>query len=235
MRKFLFLAISALLLIACTEQQKSALLIPASVPPSKLDVEKLNKDIDLKQDITGYSLSDLRILRNAFAARQGYCFMNADLRGIFNTTTWYDSLMENRYWLEEEAMYGDEEDKQQAAQLKPISYTDEETAFINKIKAREDELLKLNYKGNDGWVVNVTNIINPFQLNDFDDDLATALANYGFAIVPKNEDQLFQIYERNDYRNFPVSSPQTYSSKPSTSTSTVYFDRWNRRNSYPCF
>ena len=203
MRKSLLLAISALFLIACNEQQKMVQLTPASVPPSKLDVEKLNKDIDLKQDINGYSLSDLRILRNAFAARQGYCFMNADLRGIFSTTTWYDSLMENRYWLEEGAMYGDEDDKKQAAQLKPISYTDEETTFINKIKAREDELIKLNYKGNDGWVVNVTNIINPFQLNDFDDGLATALANYGFAIVPQNEDQLFQIYERNDYRDFP--------------------------------
>ena len=97
MRKSLLLAISALFLIACNEQQKMVQLTPASVPPSKLDVEKLNKDIDLKQDINGYSLSDLRILRNAFAARQGYCFMNADLRGIFSTTTWYDSLMENRY------------------------------------------------------------------------------------------------------------------------------------------
>lgn len=203
MRKHLFLAIAALLLIACNEQQKTTPLIPASVPPSKLDIEKLNGDIDLKQDISGYSLSDLRILRNAFAARQGYCFMNADLRGLFNTTTWYDSLMQNRYWLEEEGMYGNDEDKQKAAQLKPISYTDEETAFINKIKAREDELLKLNYKGNDGWIVNVTNIINPFQLSEFDDDLATALANHGFAIVPKNEDQLFHIYERNDYRDFP--------------------------------
>ena len=201
MRKNLLLVISALLLIACAEQKKTDLLVPASVPPSKLEVEKLNGEIDLKQDITGYSLSDLRILRNAFAARQGYCFMNADLRGIFSTTTWYDSLMEKRFWIEEEQQYGERDGD--TPTIAPISYTDEETAFINKIKAREDELLKLNYKGNDGWVVNVTNIINPFQLNEFDEDLATALANYGFAIVPQNEDQLFQIYERNDYRNFP--------------------------------
>ena len=203
MRKSLLTAIAALLLIACNEQQKTAMLIPASVPTTKLDVEKLNGDIDLNQDITGYSLSDLRILRNAFAARQGYCFMNADLRGIFSTTTWYDTLMENRFWIEEEAQYGDEDQKQQAAKLKPISYSDEEMTFINKIKAREDELKQQNFKGNEGWVVNVTNIINPFQLNEFDDTLATALANYGFAIVPKDDDQLFHIYERNDYRNFP--------------------------------
>ena len=201
MRKNLLLVISALLLIACAEQKKTDLLVPASVPPSKLDVEKLNGEIDLKQDITGYSLSDLRILRNAFAARQGYCFMNADLRGIFSTTTWYDSLMEKRFWIEEEQQYGERDED--TPTIAPISYTDEETSFINKIKTREDELLKLNYKGNDGWVINIANIINPFQLNEFDDNLATALANYGFAIVPQNEDQLFHIYERNDYRNFP--------------------------------
>ena len=132
MRKNLLLVISALLLIACAEQKKTDLLVPASVPPSKLEVEKLNGEIDLKQDITGYSLSDLRILRNAFAARQGYCFMNADLRGIFSTTTWYDSLMEKRFWIEEEQQYGERDED--TPTIAPISYTDEETSFINKIK-----------------------------------------------------------------------------------------------------
>ncbi len=51
-------------------------------------VEKLNQKIDLNMDISQLSIPELRVLRNAFAARQGYCFMSADLRGLFSTTSW---------------------------------------------------------------------------------------------------------------------------------------------------
>lgn len=81
--------------------------------PSRLDVEKLNGKIDLNQDISGYSLSDLRILRNAFSARQGYCFMNADLRGIFSSTSWYETVLEKRFWDSEE--YTEEGEKEHQA------------------------------------------------------------------------------------------------------------------------
>ncbi len=203
MKKLLFAATVAITLIACNEQKKVTQLVPATVPPSKLEVEKLNGDIDLKQDINGYSISDLRILRNAFAARQGYCFTEADLRGIFSSTTWYDSLMEKRWWIEDEMEWAKSENKTPEHTIAPISYTDEETAFINKIKEREDELKKLNFKAEDGQLVNVANIINPFQLNSFSDELATALANHGFTIAPAKDDQLFHIYERNDYHEVP--------------------------------
>ena len=169
---------------------------------SRLDVEKLNGKIDLNQDISSYSLSDLRILRNAFSARQGYCFMNADLRGIFGSTSWYEKVLEERFWDSEEY---DENGEKNANQKKmaPISYTKEEQAFMTKLKAREDELKANNFPHADGQLVNIANIVNPFQLTTFDERLQKALSRQGFAIVPGEDDQLFHIYERNDYHNFP--------------------------------
>ncbi|MDO4933609.1 MAG: hypothetical protein Q4E71_03260 [Prevotella sp.] len=49
--------------------RKSAPFIPVG---SAIDVESLNRKIDTSMDISRLSLSDLRILRNAFAARQCY-------------------------------------------------------------------------------------------------------------------------------------------------------------------
>ena len=45
--------------------------------------------------------------------------------------------------------------------------------------------------------------MNPFQLTTFDERLQKALSRQGFAIVPGEDDQLFHVYERNDYHNFP--------------------------------
>ena len=197
MKKLFIVATAVVLFAACAEQKATI-----SVPQTKLDIEALNGTIDLNQDITGYNISDVRLLRNAFAARQGYCFMNADLRGIYSTTSWYDSLVNIRFCAEEEEI--DENGvKHEGTKIKPISYTKEEQAFMDKLKAREDELLKKNFDAGKGLAVNIENLINPFQINEMNDQLAKNLATYGFAIVTQNEDQLFHIYERNDYHNFP--------------------------------
>ena len=116
-----------------------------------IDVEKLNKPIDLNMDISPLSISELRVLRNAFAARQGYCFMSSDLRGIFGATSWYNKVMEKRFWEEE----GYDEDGNTLTQKPaPISYSKEEQAFMARLKAREEELKQQNYSGG---TISVTN------------------------------------------------------------------------------
>jgi len=152
-----------------------------------INVENLNKKINLKMDISKLSVLELRVLRNAFAARQGYLFNSSELRGIFNTTTWYDSLCWERY------------DNQSAP---PVKYTAKETEFVNKLKAREEELLSKNFVNPNG-LVNVDNLINPLQLRDCPDILRNALGKNGFAIVNTDNEQIFQVYEKNDYNLFP--------------------------------
>ena len=165
-----------------------------------IDVEKLNKPIDLNMDISPLSISELRVLRNAFAARQGYCFMSSDLRGIFGATSWYNKVMEKRFWEEE----GYDEDGNTLTQKPaPISYSKEEQAFMARLKAREEELKQQNFQTQSRDIVNIENLVNPFQLNEQNPRLMETLGRNGFAIVPAENEQLFHVYERNDYHCFP--------------------------------
>ncbi len=60
---------------------------PVIVPgKAHIDVEQLNKKLPLDSDVNSLSIAETRVLRNAVSARQGYCFMNGDLRGLFGST-----------------------------------------------------------------------------------------------------------------------------------------------------
>jgi hypothetical protein len=71
------------------------------------------------------------------------------------------------------------------------------------MQAREDELRKQNFDVPEGLRVNMQNLTNPTQLKEFDQALSQQLGEEGFAIVPARHAQLFQVYEENDYREFP--------------------------------
>ena len=189
MKKLLFIMMLVAFAGNVTAQKEShPVIIPGK---AKIDVEKLNKQLPLNIDVNSLSIAEARVLRNAVSARQGYCFMNGDLRGLFGATSWYTEKMEDRFWKEEDG------------KAKPIKYSPAEVAFMNKLKAREDALKKQNNNAPAGMMINMDNIINPYQLTDFDQRLYNAIAKNGFAIVPAEEEQLFHIYENNDYRQFP--------------------------------
>ena len=180
-----------------------------------INVESLLKNIDTQMDISRLSLGECRVLRNAFAARQGYAFMAGDLRAIFSTTTWYETLMYSRFDKEMEALdrfYQDKPEGYQMSELAqneylqkavPMKYTKAELAFMEKLNNRIDYLKQRNFAISPGKMVNIDNLINPWQLEKPDQRLMNALGTYGFAIVPNTYDQLFQIYENNDYHCFP--------------------------------
>ena len=176
-----------LLLVAMTAGAQDVTQ-PITLPgKGKINVETLLKRIDTNMDISKLSVLELRVLRNAFAARQGYLFESSDLRYVFNTTSWYDSLAWER--------------EGNAEKMGPVKYTPQETAFINKLKAREDQLLKQNLTPS--GMPNLDNVINPYQLESFPDAMRQHLAKYGFGIVEADHEQIFQVYEKNDYNMFP--------------------------------
>ncbi len=201
--KVLMLACMAGLIAACSQKQSVV-----QVPVSTIDAENLRDSIDYDMDVSGLNLSDLRILRNAPAAQRGYPFKDSYLRGIYGVTTWYDSLM---YALDEkvQGVESKENESWRDAYLRAIDeqklivYNNVEMAFMKRLKEREDELLKQNFDVEEGLRVNMSNLLNPQQLKDFDSTLCQKLAEEGFAIVPSNTGQLFHIYERNDYSDFP--------------------------------
>ena len=94
MKKILFLSFLTIVLTTNVFGQEESSEKKPFILPGKghINVEKLNRSIDFNMDISQLSVSELRVLRNAFAARQGYIFMSSDLRGIFETTTWYNEL-----------------------------------------------------------------------------------------------------------------------------------------------
>ena len=185
MRKIVFLLFAAMSLLTTTAQKPQKKVVPVG---SQLDLEPMLKHIDFDQDISNMSLSDLRILRNAPAARQGYCFSDYGLRAVWAQTSWYDSLMCER---------------ECGAGLPPLRFTKAETNFMNRIKTRERQLMRQNFAVKAGEVVNTGNIVNKFQLEDDSKPLYDRLARHGFAIVPRQNVQLFHCYENNDYHDFP--------------------------------
>ena len=208
--KSLIWAFAAALFAACASPTKQALPPEATIEPTVLDVESFIDTIDITQDISQLSLADCRILRNGFAARVGYPFRDAYLRGIFQTTTWYDSLQwvfwdDPRYIKEVEPIKDEpwRDEFYRSVRDDAIPYTKEQLAFIEKLKEREAELLKHNFDVPEGYRVNMQNLLNPRQLTEFDAELQQKLAENGFAIVPADHQQLFHVYEKNDYANMP--------------------------------
>ena len=211
MKRIASFILSGLLLAGCATKEQTA-------PVSTLDVESLRDSVDLNMDITGLSLSDLRILENVFLAQKGYPFEDSYIRSIYQSTTWYDSLMwafsENEdYYDQNSGYWGGERNEELSYReeyynsIKPeiIAYTDEQRAFVNRVRQREDELRKRNFKsGNEDDKVNVANIVNPALLKEPDQRLWDYLGHNGFAIVPAQHQQLFHVYEQNDYHEFPA-------------------------------
>jgi hypothetical protein len=177
-------------------QPDSAWIVPAENRDwDTVAYEKLVAQLpafDLKQDLSGKSAQELRILRNTLPARKGYLFMNADLRHYFYNTSWYRKLMEARW-------YGNCEFSG-VKPAPPITYTAEETAFIERAKKAEEQQLSQNYIVRNGLkYANVKNIVNAWQFGNIPAPLLAGLDRNGFAIVPNNNVQLFHLYEQNDY------------------------------------
>ena len=172
------------------QEKKTPLILPGA---GKVNIEKLKGKIDTQMDISKLNLVELRAIRNAFAARQGYPFKDATLRALYNTTTWYN-----------DALWDVSEKEETTGKKFSPRYTKEQLAFTERIRTREAELRKQNFKpANSKDVVNMKNLINPFQLKEFDPKLYSMLGQNGFAIVPAEHNQLFHVYEKNDYADFP--------------------------------
>ena len=214
---FALLAMSVLSSFSAEDVMRRSVTLPGK---GNICVEDL-QHVDLNMDISHLSLAELRVLRNAFAARQGYAFMSKDLRSLFSTTTWYDSLFYDRWEKIESAAYSDNQETEDAeetenenlderesyarlaAKYHPLKYTTEEQAFIQRIQEREKELRRQNFQAPAGQRVNMNNLINSWQLEEFPVPLREALGRNGFAIIEGDGIQLFHTYEQNNYTVFP--------------------------------
>lgn len=156
--------------------------------PTTYELNNLINVVDLKRDVSNANLYEVRLLRASLLAHNGEWLMESDMYKVFGAQEWYQEF-------EMEAM---EMDGVPIAKLNK-----EQKVFLEKLNAREAELLKNNFSAPEGYRVNIRNLANPFLLDTLDINLQKALAKNGFVIVPNTYEQFFHVYENNDYHEFP--------------------------------
>ncbi len=158
--------------------------------------EKLPETIDLDMDIDDMTMMELRLLRNYPYALKGMWFMEADLNQFFTEKSdWYYKrcldLLVPPEW-------------KPLLEYDEVKLSDKEKAFVKRVDERIKELDKQRHVERDGLVLsNPVMAVNMFQLDSCDSKLMSMLAHHNFAIVPTKNQQLFNIYEQNDYYMMP--------------------------------
>ncbi len=135
-------------------------------------------------DLSSLSLEDLRHLRALPLARKGYLFREADIRAWFQGKDWYQPV----WW-----------DARMDFRL-----TREEEDFVARVDRRIEELRTRNFVTRNA--IRVPHLANAINLSQFDSiprPLLEKLEVHGFAIVPGQDEQLFHVYEENDYQLTP--------------------------------
>lgn len=172
--------------------------------------EKLPQKVDLNQDISHLSYQSLRLLRSYVYATHGHWFLEADLNSFFsNHTDWYVSFCYDKWdggEIEPEAAaYLEALEVDYPKSYKLIKLSKEEQAFVDKIDTRMEELRTKKYvKGaDDVLLLNAQLLINMHQIFEPDPHLVEMLSQYNVAFEPTTYQQLFNVYENNEYLSIP--------------------------------
>jgi hypothetical protein len=133
-------------------------------------------------EIENKSISELWLFRNSIFAKYGRTFKTYELHAFFMKQPWYKPS----------------EDFKQS-DLSEIDLYNIDLLVAQENKLRENDFLQVGDKRS----IKFNNVYNSFQYPDFNDFEKEKLSKNGFIAVPTNRDQLFHIYENNDYLGVP--------------------------------
>jgi hypothetical protein len=137
------------------------------------------EEVITPSSLEGKDLEELYLMRNEIFARHGRPFKTSELDTYFGSQDWY----------KRDRDYGDSR----------LSQVDR--ANVDTILKKERELLKHNYITEDGRrKINFNNVINKRQFGEFTKEEIDKLSNNGFIVTPAKYEQLFFVYEQNDYK-----------------------------------
>ena len=159
---------------------------------------KWPKSVNLKQDISKFSYQDLNMLKALVYAIHGRWYTEAEInRTLCAKAEWYEELCSERAskYYEQNGWENGEFD------YTTVNLSAEEKAFVDKIDRRMAEIEQ--QKGNPNGMETTDLCINMNQLVKPSKDMLGKLNTYNFAIEKSNCDQLFNIYEKNDYEMVP--------------------------------
>lgn len=205
MKKVLLSLSMLLMLTACNNTGKSG---GDSLAEEEVDIEefnphsflmtqdKLSDKIDFDMDLSDMTYQELRLLKNYVYATKGVWFMEAEVNSFFSTKCdWYYDRCN---------AYAEQHDWEPLTDISKVKLSDEEQAFIEKIDALTAEMEKRReIKRDDLTLLNPAMTVNMFVLDDFDQQFYAKLYQNNFVIVPTDNQQLFNIYEQNDYNRIP--------------------------------
>lgn len=216
MKKLLtFLMLGTIIFAACkqqggnvSQQDLQAIYNPQSL---LLTDDELPRSIDFNMDISKLSYQELRILRYYPYAIHGVWIKEGDINGFYsNRTKWYYDFADSLYWGYEENGYEpiisfDDYEENYQKYLDQVKLSDEEKAFIAKIDARMADLAQNKLITNQQGIQlqNPAITVNMHQIKNPSEKMLTMLLQNNMAMEQTDYEQLFQIYESNDYSCIP--------------------------------
>lgn len=195
--------------ISAQAQQKKA-TSPSTSQTFKLTNKKWSKDINLNQDLTKLSYEDLYYLRALVYAKHGKWFTEGEVYQLLDKKAdWYMDVMNKKlekYYETANYDYSDDDfDYTEAPEYKellgPSPLSQAEQAFVDKIDSRMNSLAATTMQGrtmeSTKLCVNMNQLVKPSA------QILEMLDKYNFAFEQTSCEQLFNIYEQNDYTMMP--------------------------------
>jgi Protein of unknown function (DUF3160). len=160
---------------------------------------------DFEQDLNKLPMNELLYLRSSIYATHGLYFYEENLNSYFLNkenprVPWYRDYM--CFLLE----YAHEKKGKGFIEAeKDVSLSDTEKRFVEKIDGRIAELRKNDmYVNKNSYTVgNAAHIINMHKFKNFGQAYMDKIALNNFVIEEANHEQLFHLYEQNDYARMP--------------------------------
>lgn len=170
--------------------------MPLNIGGKFLNIASLPQDLNLEMDINDLSYQELRLLRHYPYARHGMWFLEADINRFYcNKAEWYAPLCEDA---------AASNDWNELTDYKDVKLTDDEQRFVERIDRRIADLLKqIGQKPGEPIPTTVQACANMFQIDDPAPQFLETLEKWNVAFVPSRAEQLFNIYEMNDYQMMP--------------------------------
>ncbi len=134
------------------------------------------------EEIENMTISEIWLMRNSIFAQHGRTFKTYELHTFFMKQSWYKP-----------------NENYNQSDLSSTDLYNIDLLFKQENKLRESDYIKEN----ETRTVNFDNVYNRFQYPDFNDFEKEKLSNNGFVVLPTEKNQLFHIYENNDYLGVP--------------------------------
>lgn len=188
------------------QQEESAVATPKTSDEEFFDGKsKLPKTPDLSESVENMSYQRLRFMKAYVYASHGFWFKDFDLNNFFrNRTDWYMDLCYERLEKDFDSKYWDDWADKYDAVMQREKLTPEEQEYVGKIDKRIAELNAKRYNANN--IADPAQCTNLYQfpiLYNSDTKLWKMLSTNNIAFQTTNYEQLFNVYEDNEYHCVP--------------------------------